>query len=140
VPLTGDIVYTEGNNANGISATPDGRALIIVQSNTGKLFRTEYNGRTTEIDLGGESVPNGDGLWLHGRTLYVVQNRLNVVAKIQLNRSGTRGELVSRTTDPSFDVPTTIAEYGNRLYLPNARFTTPPTPTTPYNVVSIRRP
>jgi sugar lactone lactonase YvrE len=140
VPLTGDIVYQEGNNANGISATPDRRALIIVQSNTGKLFRTEYDGRTTEIDLGGESVPNGDGLWLHGRTLYVVQNRLNVVAKIHLNRSGTRGELVSRTTDESFDVPTTIAEYGNRLYLPNARFTTPPTPTTPYNVVSIRRP
>ncbi len=140
IPLTGDIVYGEGNNANGISATPDGRALIIVQSNTGKLFRTEYNGRTTEIDLGGESVPNGDGLWLHGRTLYVVQNRLNVVAEIRLNRSGTRGELVSRTTDESFDVPTTIAEYGNRLYLPNARFTTPPTPTTPYDAVSIRRP
>ncbi len=140
VPLTGDIVYGEGVNANGISATPDGRALIIVQSNTGTLFRTEYDGRTTEIDLGGESVPNGDGLWLRGRTLYVVQNRLNVVAKIQLNRSGTAGELVSRTTDERFDVPTTIAQYGNRLYLPNARFTTPPTPTTPYNAVSIRRP
>ncbi len=139
IPLTGDIVYQTGINANGIAATPDGRALIIVQSNTGKLFRTEYNGRTTEIDLGGESVPNGDGLWLRGRTLYVVQNRLNVVAKIRLNRAGTQGELVSRTTDESFDVPTTIAEYGGRLYLPNARFTTPPTPTTPYNVVSIRR-
>ncbi len=140
VPLTGDIVYQTGINANGIAATPDGRALIIVQSNTGKLFRTGYDGRTTEIDLGGESVPNGDGLWLHGRTLYVVQNRLNVVAEIRLNRSGTEGELVSRTTDPSFDVPTTIAQYGNRLYLPNARFTTPPTPTTPYDAVSIRRP
>jgi sugar lactone lactonase YvrE len=140
VPLTGDIVYATGINANGIAATPDGRALIIVQSGTGKLFHTTYRGRTTEIDLGGESVPNGDGLWLHGRTLYVVQNRLNVVAKIQLNRAGTRGELVSRTGDPSFDVPTTIAEYGNRLYLPNARFSTPPTPTTPYDVVSIKRP
>ncbi len=140
VPLTGDIVYQTGINANGIAATPDGRALIIVQSNTGKLFRTTYDGRTTEIDLGGESVPNGDGLWLHGRTLYVVQNRLNVVAEIRLDRAGTRGELVSRTTDERFDVPTTIAQYGNRLYLPNARFTTPPTPTTPYDAVSIRRP
>ncbi len=140
VPLTGDIVYGAGINANGISATPDGRALIIVQSGTGKLFHTTYQGVTTQIDIGTESVPNGDGLWLHGRTLYVVQNRLNVVAKIQLNRSGTRGELVSRTTDASFDVPTTIAEYGNRLYLPNARFTTTPTPTTPYDAVSITRP
>jgi hypothetical protein len=141
VPLTGDIAYAEpGPNVNGISRTPDGRNLIVVQSNTGKLFHTTYRGRTTEIDLGGESVPAGDGLWLRGRNLYVVQNRLNVVAKIKLNRAGTRGTVVSRTGSDAFDVPTTIAEYGGRFYLPNARFTTPPTPTTPYNVVSIRIP
>jgi hypothetical protein len=140
VPLTGDIRYTTGINANGIARTPDGRNLIIVQSNTGKLFHTTYRGRTTEIDLGGGSVPNGDGLWLRGRDLYVVQNQLNLVAKIKLNRSGTRGTVVSRTGSDAFDVPTTIAEYGGRFYLPNARFTTPPTPATPYNVVSIRIP
>jgi sugar lactone lactonase YvrE len=140
VPLTGDIAYVTGNNANGISGTPDGRGLIIVQSNTGKLFRTSFRGVTTEVDLGGEAVPNGDGLWLRGRTLYVVQNQLNVIAKIELNRSGTSGRVLSRTTDARFDVPTTIAEYGKRLYLPNARFTTPPTPTTPYTAVAVRRP
>ncbi|HET6531572.1 MAG TPA: superoxide dismutase [Actinoplanes sp.] len=141
VPLTGDIAYAQpGPNANGIARTPDGRALIIVQSNTGKLFHTTYRGRTTEIDLGGAAVPNGDGLWLRGKTLYVVQNRLNLVAKIELNRSGTKGTVVSRTGSARFDVPTTIAEYGGRFYLPNARFTTPPTPTTPYQVVSIRIP
>ena len=137
IPLTGDIVYTTGTNANGIAPTPDRRGLIIVQSNTGKLFRTSYRGRTTQIDLGGEAVPNGDGLWLRGRTLYVVQNQLNLIAKIKLNWSGTRGHLVSRTTDPRFDVPTTIARYGKRFYLPNARFTTPPTPTTPYTAVAV---
>jgi hypothetical protein len=140
VPLTGAIQYATGNNANGIAATPDGRALIVVQSNTGKLFRTSYAGKTTEIDLRGDNVLNGDGLWLRGRTLYVVQNRLNVIAKIQLNKGATAGTVVSRTTDPSFDVPTTIAEYGKRLYLPNARFTTPATPTTPYSAVSVRIP
>jgi len=140
VPLSGAIAYTTGNNANGITATPDGRGLIIVQSNTGKLFRTSYEGVTTEIDLGGESVPNGDGLWLRGSTLYVVQNRLNTIAKIQLDRHATTGTVVSRTTDPSFDIPTTIAEYGKRLYLPNARFTTPGTPTTPYTAVAVPRP
>ena len=140
VPLSGEIAYTTGNNANGIAPTPDGRGLIIVQSNTGKLFRTSYAGVTKEIDLGGENVVNGDGLWLHGRTLYVVQNRLYVIAKIALNRAGTRGTVLSRTTDPRFDVPTTIAEYGNRFYLPNARFTTPGTPTTPYTAVAVPRP
>jgi sugar lactone lactonase YvrE len=137
VPLTGDIVYNAtGPNANGITPTPDHRALIIVQSNTGKLFRTTYGGRTRQIDLGAESVPNGDGLWLRGRTLYVVQNQNNVIAKIRLNWSGTRGHLLSRTGGP-FDTPTTIAEYGKRFYLPNARFTTPPTPTTPYTAVAV---
>ena len=140
VPITGDMVYTTGNNANGISATPDGRGLIVVQSNTGKLFRTSYSGVTEEIDLGGESVPNGDGLWLRGTTLYVVQNRLNVIAKIQLDKRATKGTVVSRTTSPNFDVPTTIAEYGKRFYLPNARFTTTPTPTTPYTAVAVPRP
>ncbi|MFI5491802.1 superoxide dismutase [Actinoplanes sp. NPDC051859] len=140
VPITGDLVYTTGNNANGITATPDGRGLIVVQSNTGKLFRTTYAGVTQQIDLGGESVPNGDGLWLRGSTLYVVQNRLNTIAKIKLNRQATKGTVVSRTTSPAFDVPTTIAEYGNRFYLPNARFTTTPTPETTYTAVAIRRP
>lgn len=140
VPITGDMQYTTGNNANGIAPTPDGRGLIVVQSNLGKLFRTTYGGVTTEIDLGGENVMNGDGLWLRGRDLYVVQNRLNVVAKIRLSKDASRGTVVSRTTSAGFDVPTTIAEYGKRLYLPNARFTTPPTPATTYNAVSIRIP
>jgi hypothetical protein len=137
VPITGDLKYTTGNNANGIAETPDGRGLIVVQSNTGKLFRTTYAGVTTEIDLGGETVANGDGLWLRGRTLYVVQNRLNQIAKIQLSRDASRGTVLSRTTAAGFDVPTTIAEYGRSFYLPNARFTTTPTPTTPYTAVRV---
>ena len=138
VPLTGDIALQAGNNANGISTTPDGRGLIIVQSNTGFLFRVSTAGVTERIDLGAtETVVNGDGLWLRGKTLYVVQNRLNVITRIELNRRGTAGEVVSRTGNPAFDVPTTIAEYRKRFYLPNARFTTPPTPETTYNAVAV---
>lgn len=36
-------------------------------------------------------------------------------------------------------VPTTVAAYGDRLYLPNARFTTTPTPDTPYDVIAVAR-
>jgi hypothetical protein len=32
-----------------------------------------------------------------------------------------------------------MAAFANRLYLPNARFNTPPTPTTPYTAVAIPR-
>jgi sugar lactone lactonase YvrE len=140
IPLTGDFVLAPGFNTNGISRTPDGAALIIVQSNTGTLFRVNpATGVTKKIDLGAEAVPNGDGILLIGRTLYVVQNQLNAVAVIRLDKRGTSGTVVRRITDPRFDIPTTVAAFGNRLYLPNARFTTPPTPTTPYTAVAVRR-
>jgi len=140
LPLTGAIVFGAGTNANGITRTPDGRALLIVQSNTGLLFRVDpKTGVTSTVDLGGELLTNGDGLLLIGRTLFAVQNRLNQIAVIQLNRAGTKGTVVRHITDPNFDVPTTVAAFGNRLYLPNARFTTPPTPTTTYTVVAVPR-
>ncbi|MBE1492665.1 SMP-30/gluconolactonase/LRE family protein [Plantactinospora soyae] len=141
VPLTGDIVYGTGINANGIARTPDGRALVIVQSGTGLLFRVDpATGVTRTVDLGAELLPNGDGLLLDGRTLYVVQNRLNTLAVLRLDRSGDSGRVVERVTDAGFDVPTTVAAYGKRLYLPNARFTTTPTPSTPYTAVAVPRP
>ena len=125
LPLKGDTwVQTPGvNNANGIAQTPDGSALLVVKSNTGQLFRVDpRTGKARLVDLGGYALTNGDGLLVDGRTLYVVQNRLNRVAVLELNRSGSRGELVRVLTDPGFDVPTTVASFGRSLYLPNARF------------------
>jgi len=141
IPLSGDYVHDLlANNGNGISLTPDGRALIIVQSATGFLFKVDpRTGVTTRIDLGGALMTNGDGLLLRGDTLYVVQNRLNKIAVLDLNESGTSGRLVREITSPDFDVPTTAAAFGDRLYLPNARFTTPPTPETPYWVTAVMR-
>ena len=142
IPLTGDLVYGNGFNANGITPTPDGRGLLVVQSNTGGLFRVDESGVTRRVELHGESLLDGDGLLLHGRTLFAVQNRTNTVAVVRLNAAGTEGRVVRRVTDTRFDVPATVAAFGSRLYLPNARFrfTTPPTPPTPgmwYNAVAI---
>jgi sugar lactone lactonase YvrE len=139
IPLTGDFVLDPAAlNANGISRTPDGKALLIVQTATGLLFRVDpATGVTKKVDVGADSFPNGDGLLLIGRTLYVVQNRLNTVASVKLNRTGTAGTVTARHTDPRLDVPTTVAAFGDRLYLPNARFTTPPTPTTTYAAIAI---
>ncbi|MEU7985952.1 superoxide dismutase [Streptosporangium canum] len=140
IPLTGDLVYGDGFNANGITPTPDGRGLIVVQSNTGGLFRVDWSGATRRVNLHGESLREGDGLLLRGRTLYAVQNRFNAVAVLRLNEAGTDGRVVRRVSDPRFDVPATVAAFGARLYLPNARFDTSPTPTTPYTAVAIPRP
>ncbi|WP_434441888.1 superoxide dismutase [Lentzea sp. E54] len=137
--LTGDLVVTPGaTNVNGIVTGLDG-GLIVVQSNTGKLFRIDpRSGKTAEINLNGQTLTNGDGLLREGRQLYVVQNRLNKVARYTLSRDG--GTLAAERTDARFDVPTTVAAFGKRLYLPNARFSTPPTPETTYNVVAVQRP
>ncbi|MEA2466277.1 MAG: hypothetical protein QOJ57_403 [Thermoleophilaceae bacterium] len=139
VPLTGDIAYTTGNNANGIVAANGGKVLIVVQSNTGKLFRVDpKSGVTKEIVLaGGATVLNGDGLLLRGRTLYVVQNRDNKIAVVKLDKRLAAGSVKRELTEPEFDVPTTLARSQGRLYAVNARFGTPPTPDTTYDIVRV---
>ncbi len=138
VPLTGALVYGEGINANGIEATPDGSGLVVVQSGTGLLFHVDpATGVTAPVDLGGELLTGGDGLTLDGSTLYAVQNRDNTVAVVDLAADGRSGRVTQRISDPAFDVPTTVARAGDRLYLPNARFSTESTPETSYDVVSV---
>jgi sugar lactone lactonase YvrE len=142
IPLSGDYQHVPGvNNANGISATPDGRGLIIVQSSTGFLFRVDPStGVTIRVDLGNYIVTNGDGLLLDGNTLYAVRNRDNLIAVIKLNNAGTKGTVAKELTDSRFDVPTTVALYGDRLYLPNARFGIASPNTATYSAVSVSRP
>ena len=140
VTLRGDYVHGDGFNVNGIDATPNGKTLLIVQSNTGKLFTVTPGGVANEIAFArGESVPSGDGILLAGRTLYVVQNQLNRVAKIALARRLGSGRVLSRITNPGLDVPTTIAAQGRRLYAVNARFGTDATPDTEYWITRLRR-
>jgi hypothetical protein len=139
VPLTGDIVYQAGFNVNGIDATPNGRTLIIVQTNTGKLFKANRQGVTHEIALGGASVP-GDGILLHGKKLYaVVRSPDDGVVVIKLRHNLASGSVLRTITNPDLDDPTTIDEHGSRLYAVNARFSTPPGPDVPYWVTKLRR-
>jgi sugar lactone lactonase YvrE len=139
LPLTGDFqLGTAGPNLNGIVAARGGRVLLSVQTNSGKLFRINpRTGRTREVDLGGATLANGDGLLLAGRVLFVVQNRLNQIAVVVLSRSLDRGRVVTTITDPDFDVPTTITFQAGRLYAVNARFgTTDPQPAR-YDIVKV---
>ena len=143
VPLGGEYVQGAGFNVNGIDAAANGKTLVFVQSGTGKLFTTGANGVARAIALaGGESVPNGDGILLDGKTLYVVQNALDTVAKITLASNLRSGRVVRRITVPAgaLDFPTTIAELGSRLYAVNARFDFPtPNASTDYWVTQLRK-
>jgi sugar lactone lactonase YvrE len=140
VPLTGDFTLAPGFNVNGIDATPDGQTLVIVQSNLGRLYTVDTaTGEADLVELAGGDVSMGDGVLLDGKTLYVVQNQFSQIAVIALGADLAAGTIVDLITSPSFDIPTTIDEFGQWLYAVNARFTTPPTPTTPYSVVQVRK-
>jgi streptogramin lyase len=138
LPLTGDLAYTAGFNANGIVAR-DGW-LVIVQSNTGRLFRADpATGAATQIDLGGASVTAGDGLELRGSTLYVVRNQFHEVAVFRLGDGLASATLLRTITSPDLAVPTTVAFAAGRLWAVNARFGTPVTPTTDYWLTRLPR-
>ena len=125
IPISGDLQYGDGFNANGIEATRDGRTLIVVQSGTGKLFAVDSRtGASREIALN-TPVTNGDGLLLHGCMLYVVQNQDNKVAVVKLGHALERGEVVRYITSPDFDVPTTLAPFKRSVFAVNARFDRP---------------
>lgn len=145
LPLTGEWVQGTGFGANGISTTPTGGDLLVINSGTGVLYRVDPStGVATAVDLGGTSLTMGDGMLRHGRLLYVVRNRINEIAVIRLDRTGSSGKLVRTITaddldeSTSFDVPTTVAKFGGKLYLPNARFGTTATPDTDYWVTKVR--
>ena len=132
-PLTGDYQHQPGFNANGIAARHGW--LVIVQSNTGFLFRLDpRTGATRRIDSGGYLVTFGDGLDFRGRTLYVVRNQLNTVSVLRVSDSLRRARLKGdiHRDFPILDVPTTATTTLGALWVVNARFNTPPGPDVDY--------
>jgi hypothetical protein len=139
IKLPGFPMTERMNNLNGIEAALNGRVLLAIQSSEGVLWRIDpATGSHFPVDLQGAKLTNGDGLLLlNERTLLVVQNRLNQIAVVELDKSFASGRVVRTFTHPDFDVPTTVARKRGSLYLPNARFTTPPTPETDYWVTRV---
>lgn len=139
IQLGGEFEFIQGEfNANGIDAPPNGEYLIIVNSTTGQLYRVDpASGLASLIDLGGETLTNGDGILLDGRTLYVVRNQNNAIAVVRLEPGAAQGEVVREITDPQFDVPTTVTEFGNSLYAVNARFGIPDPEDAAYDVIRV---
>ncbi|WP_175411577.1 superoxide dismutase [Streptomyces sp. TRM64462] len=142
VPLAGEWQQGDDFTANGITTTPDGCDLLVVNTVVagGSLMRVDpRTGDARRVPLGDLRIPHGDGLLLLGRDLYIVQQVLNQVDVVRLNEAGTEGTPIARITDPRFRIPTTAAAWGDRIYLPNARFDVEPTPDTEYDVVAVRR-
>ncbi|WP_354698973.1 hypothetical protein DSM112329_04672 [Paraconexibacter sp. AEG42_29] len=142
VDFTGSaFTYGPGFNANGISARNG--ILTIVQSPTGKLFRVDVRTKdVSEIDLGGRTVVNGDGLLQDGRALYVARNRDELIVPVQLSADGRRGIVGPGVTGPQLQYPTTIAKDGKRLLAVGSQFDkrSAMQPPEPFTVAAIAAP
>lgn len=140
--------YQAGFNLNGIAATADGKYLIVVQSNTGQLFRITVADKTiTEIKLNAQVVA-GDGILLDGpsadkQTLYVARNNQGIIVPVKLNSDLTAGTVGTSISDPTFRYPTTIAKTNGRLLVVNSQFDKRGpglTPEIPFTVSNIAAP
>jgi sugar lactone lactonase YvrE len=138
------VLYPFPFNLNGIVATQGGRALVVVQGNTGKLFRIEFdkdapNGREIH-QIAVKSLFAGDGLLLDRGELIVVQdggaNSTSGLTFVKLNDKATRGKVIQRRTDPTLRGPSTVARARNFYLVVNADFATS---TTPFTVTGLPR-
>ncbi|UJP40594.1 SMP-30/gluconolactonase/LRE family protein [Cellulomonas palmilytica] len=118
--------YDQDINANGIVVSPDGRYAIVAKTPTAELYRVGLRDGSVElVDLGDDAVA-GDGLLLHGHTLYAVEwtTATPGIATVRLDHGLDSGTVVSRTPGASFDDPTTAARAGKDLLVVNSQFGT----------------
>ncbi len=129
LPLHGPAaVLLPGFNNNGIQATPDGRTLVVAHTNSAVLNTVDPT-TGDSATIAGVAVPNVDGILLEGRTVYAVQNFSNQVTEYLLAGDLSSGRLLKTVTSSLFETPTTVARFGDRLAVGNAKFDTgfPPT-------------
>lgn len=135
---TGVIPTRAGFNIGGIVVSPDRRALVVAQGNTGQLWRFSLRSRrATPVDTGSANLANADGLVLRGHTLRVVRNFDRKLTTLRLNDSGRAARLVTEAdTDPT-RVFTTAKIARGRLLLVDSKFDEP-VAAPPYEVVALK--
>jgi sugar lactone lactonase YvrE len=138
LPLSGPAAdLTDGFNLNGITATPNGKALLVAHTTNGTIIAVDPRDGTSRT-VAGVDVPSADGIRLESGRLFVVQTRLNQVSRIRLSNDLTRGTVEEVITSPLFQSPTTADLHGSHLAVINAKFDTgfPPT-ADEYEVVIV---
>ncbi len=136
--VSGPAAHLSGDfNLNGIAATADGRTLIVAHSGDGALYTVNPETGDSSV-ISDAEVPFVDGILFEAGRLWAVQNFLNQVTELQLSPDLSSATVEKTITSPLFEVPTTVARYGNRLALVNAKFDTGlPPKATSFEVVIV---
>lgn len=135
--LRGPAADTSGIfNLNGIAAEGHGGTLIVANNDNGELYTVDPATGDSAL-ITGVSVPTVDGIVLHCRRLWAVQNS-NQVTEVLLSEDLTAGSVMEVITSDLFQVPTTAIRYDGRLAVVNAKFDTGLPPTAEqYEVVVV---
>ncbi len=138
IPVAPEIAYTPGAfNLNGIVAR--GHQLIVVQSNTGKLFSiaVKKGGTTREIhEIASDPVFGGDGMLLDRGRLIVVRGSPAALLFLKLKHHASSAKLVATQTDSTLRGPSTVARARHLYLVVNADFATS---TIPFTVSGLPR-
>ena len=128
IPMPG-FKMVEGFNANGLVGDFDGKQLVIVNISSGVLYLVDtVSGEASPIEIEGaeQLFWQGDGLYLDGRTLYILQNFSNKIAVVQLSGDLSGGEFIRNIPgegEPNpLRVATTIIGFGDSIYAINTNF------------------
>jgi len=126
----------EGNgafNLNGIVAK-SARKLVVVDTNSGKLFRIRLGRDGASIDriteVAGATVPGGDGMLLDRGRLVVVQGNPAQLSFLKLRRDARSARLERIRTSDTLRGPSTVARARNLYLVVNADFTSSAKPFT----------
>lgn len=127
-----------GVNLNGIVASPDGSTLLVVQTNTGRLFRIDVgSGRIAQVAVEGSDLQFGDGLLLSGERLYVVRNQAEEIVELMTQDGWRSATTASTRTSPLFAFPTALAELHGRLLVTNSQLDATAAPQLPFTVLDL---
>jgi hypothetical protein len=125
IEMTGFEMDPNDFNANGLVGDFDGKQLVIVNIATGVLYLVDTEtGVASPVAIQGDEqlFPDGDGLYMDGRTLYIMQNFSQKIAVVELSEDLTQGTFVKNLVSDDFSIPTTIIGYGNCIYAVNTHF------------------
>jgi sugar lactone lactonase YvrE len=125
-------------NVNGIVKKSSDK-LIVVDSNSGKLFRIDLEDGGDAIDeideIKGATTPGGDGMLLDRGKLVVVQGEAAQLAYLKLKRGAREAKLVRTQKSDKLGRPSTVDAAKRYLLVVNANFGSGP----PFTVAGLPR-
>lgn len=114
-----------GLNANGLVGDFDGKELLIINIRTGVLYLVDTeSGAASPVNIQGEEqlFGGGDGLYMDGRTLYIMQNFAQKIAVVEISDDLTQGTFIKNIMSDDFAIPTTIIGFGACIYAINTHY------------------